>query len=274
MELKLQNIGKRYRKEWVLRDINLKARDGEVILILGQNSAGKSTLLKILGTVVKPTVGNYEIDGEDILKSPSNIRGRISFVPEDPPLVPELSVDENLEFYSWLYGYKGDFHSLKKRFGIIFSDKPCRYLSKGMKQRMSLAISQMIVDPLILLLDEPTNELDLETVAITKDLISEMASRGVMVFIASHDEDLVSVVDRVVILEGGRKVFDAEVNEVMEKRLVEIEADGERKYVPSKLLTEMKNYKVVRIVGIRESLELKTGGDRHKNFIQTQREMG
>ena len=254
MELKLENIGKKYRKEWALKDVNLSAESGEIVLLLGQNSAGKSTLLKILGTVIKPSSGVYMIDGVDIVRNPNFLRGRISFVPEDPPLIPELSVDENLEFYSRLYGYRENFYPLKKRFGIIFSDKPVRFLSKGMKQRLSLAVSQMVKDIALFLMDEPTNELDLETVQITKDLIQEMSSRGALVFIASHDEDLVSVSSRVVVIENGRKVFDSDVESVLERRLVEIETDGERRYVLPSELSNFEDYRIVRVVGIRESL--------------------
>ena len=256
MELKLEGIGKRYRREWVLRNVDLSAGEGEVVLLLGQNSAGKTTLLKILATVIKPSEGIYEIDGVDVVKNPNFLRGRISFVPEDPPLIPELSVDENLEFYSELYGYRENFYPLKRRFGIIFSDKPVRYLSKGMKQRLSLAISQMIKDPVMFLLDEPTNELDLETVQITKELIKEMSSKGALVFIASHDEDLISVSSRVVVIEKGEKIFDSGVEEVLEKRFVEIETEDERKIVPSSELSNFENYRIVRIVGIRESLSV------------------
>ncbi len=254
MELRLKNVGKKYKKEWVLKNVDLTAKEGEVILLLGQNSAGKSTILKILATIIKPSEGTYEIDGVNIVKKPDFLRGKISFVPEDPPLIPELSVDENLEFYSELYRYRKNFYSLKRRFGIIFSDKSVKYLSKGMKQRLSLAVSQMVRDPVILLLDEPTNELDLETVQITEELIKEMASTGSVVFIASHDEDLVSVSNRVVIIEKGEKIFDSKVEEVLERRLIEIETDGKRKLVESSELSSFEDYRIVRVVGIRESL--------------------
>ena len=75
-----------------------------------------------------------------------------------------------------------------------------------------------------------------------------------MVFIASHDEDLVSVSSRVVIIEKGEKIFDSFVEEVLEKRFVEIETENEREIVPSSKLSEFKNYRIVRVVGIRESL--------------------
>ncbi len=256
MELKLEKVGKRYGKEWALKDVDLSARSGEIVLLLGQNSAGKSTLLRILGTVIKPSVGVYTADGIDVVKNPNFLRGRISFIPEDPPLIPELSVDENLEFYSKLYGYRENFYPLKKRFGIIFSDKPVRFLSKGMKQRLSLAVSQMVRNIALFLMDEPTNELDLETVQITKDLIKEMSSKGAVVFIASHDEDLVSVSSRVVVIENGEKVFDSDVESVLKRRFVEIETGGKRVYVLPSELPSFDDYRVVRVVGIRESLSV------------------
>ncbi len=272
MELRLEGIGKRFKKEWVLKDIDLEVRGGEVVLLLGQNAAGKSTLLNILATTFKPSSGKYTLNDIDVVRYPSKIRGRIAYVPEDPPLVPELTADENLEFFAFLYGYRDGITSLKKRFGIIYGSKKVRELSKGMKQRLSLAVSQMVKNPVLFLLDEPTNELDAETVEITKELIEDASSRGIIVFVASHDEGLLSVSTRVVILEEGKKVFDEGVNEVLERRIVEIVVDGERKYVIAGELRDLKGYRIVNVLGIRESLGI--GGDRHKDNVQAQRETG
>ncbi len=263
MELKLEGIGKRFGREWVLKGIDLRMRGGEVALVLGHNAAGKSTLLKILATVLKPTVGSYEFEGVDVLKNPEFLRGRIAYIPEDPPIIPELTVEENLEFYALLHGYRGNFHILRKRFGIM-NGKRAKDLSKGMKQRLALAAAMMVEKPVMFLMDEPTNELDLETVEMIKETVRDLSSSGVIVAIASHDENLISVATRIVVLEEGEKIFDGGVEEVIGKRMVEVEIAGERKLVLERELRGMDGYRMIRILGIRESLKIGGGRDKDK----------
>jgi ABC-2 type transport system ATP-binding protein len=265
VELRLKGIGKKFRDEWVLKDIELNLLGGEVVLLLGQNSAGKTTLLKILATLLKPSRGSYMVDSIDVVKHPEKIRNRIILIPEDPPVIPELSVEENLEFYSKVFGFNGSFEALMRHFGII-NNKRVKELSKGMKQRLVLAISQMVKNPIMLLMDEPTNELDAETVEMVKEIVRDMANTGILVVIASHDEDLISVATRVVILENGEKIFDERIDEVMRRRMVEVEVDGERKTILASELKNMEDYRLVRVLGVREGIIM--GGDYHRDRIQ------
>jgi len=254
MELTVENLRKRFGTSYVLDGVNFKLAGGEVALLLGANAAGKSTLLKILATIMKPTSGKILFDGVDIVKNPEVMRKAVSYNPEFPILVNELSLDENLKFFSRLFDYKGDLEDLKKQFKLSDGKKNVMKLSKGMRQRLSLAIS-MMRDPKVVILDEPTSGLDRETISFTLDLIRQLSQKGKIVIVSSHDEeDLAKVATRVLILEDGSLICDMPLEEVERNRLVEIIYKGKNMLVKLSELERMKDYKIIRVLGIRESL--------------------
>ncbi len=256
MELEVKGVYKKFGKSWVLENINFKAKSGEVILLLGANATGKSTLLKIIATIMKPTRGVVLLDGENVVEKPEAIRKFLSYNPEIPILVNELSLDENLKFFARLYGYKGNLEKLKENFGLRDGKKNVLKLSKGMRQRLSLAIS-MMRKPRIVILDEPTSGLDRETISFTLNLIEELSKNGSIVIVTSHDEeDLSKVATRVLILENGNLICDMPLEDVERRRLVEIMLPSGKETVHISDLEKMENYKIIRVLGIRESISL------------------
>ncbi len=254
MELILKNVSKKFGGNWVLKDVNLSFDNGDVVLLLGANATGKTTLLKIISTIYKPTTGSIIFNGVDVVKKPSYMRKYVTFIPELPTLVEEISVMDNLKFFSKLYGYKGDFEEIIEKFRLDNSKKPVSKLSKGMKQRLSLAVS-LLKDPDVIAMDEPASGLDRETVQFILDLIKSFGESGKIVVVSSHDEeDLSKVATKVVVIDNGEVVYDGDMKEVERMRFVEIEFDGKREVVHVNDLENYKGYKIVRVYGLRESI--------------------
>ena len=254
MELKVEGLGKKFQKRWILKDINFKIEGGEVVMLLGANATGKSTLLKLIATIYKPTSGKIFLDGVDVSKSPKYMRERVSYIPETPILVNELSLDENMSFFAHLYSFKGNLERLKREFGLEDGGKPAAKLSKGMKQRLSIATA-MMRDPEVVVMDEPTIGLDRETVSFILELIKKLSDQGKIVIVSSHDEeDISKVATRVFVIGDGRLICDKPMEEVQRNRIAEIEINGEVKQVRLHELENMKDYKILRVFGIRESI--------------------
>lgn len=254
MELKVEKLGKRFQKRWILKDIDFQVKSGEIVMLLGANATGKTTLLKLIATIYKPTSGKIFLNGIDVSKSPKYMRERVSYIPEVPILVNELSSDENIRFFARLYSFKGDLEELKKEFGLEDGKKPASKLSKGMRQRLSIAAA-MMKDPAVVVMDEPTNGLDRETVSFILKLIKKLSNQGKIVIVSSHDEeDISKVATRVFVLEDGILLCDKPMEEVQRNRIAEIEVNGKIKQVRLCELKNMKDYKILRVFGIRESI--------------------
>ncbi len=255
MELKVLNVERSFNGKRVLKGVSLSLEDGDVYLLLGPNASGKSTLLKIISTILKPDSGDVLVDDVSVVKNPSIMRRIASYVPEVPSLVDEMSVLENLKFFSRLFKLDVDLDRILSEYRLTSEmRKPVSKISKGMRQRLSLAMA-MMRDPKVLILDEPTSGLDRETIEFILEKIRRASNEGKIVLVSSHDEnDLIRVATRIGILEDGKLILQKGVSEMENERLVEIDVDGERKLV--KIGEILKDVKIERILGIRESLKV------------------
>ena len=255
MELKVLNVERSFNGKRVLKGVSFSLEDGDVYLLLGPNASGKSTLLKIISTILKPDSGDVLVDDVSVVKNPSIMRRIASYVPEVPSLVDEMSVLENLKFFSRLFKLDVDLDRILSEYRLTSEmRKPVSKISKGMRQRLSLAMA-MMRDPKVLILDEPTSGLDRETIEFILEKIRRASNEGKIVLVSSHDEnDLIRVATRIGILEDGKLILQKGVSEMENERLVEIDVDGERKLV--KIGEILKDVKIERILGIRESLKV------------------
>ena len=254
MELKLEGVGKRFGNRWIIKDVNLRIDGGEVVLVLGSNAAGKSTLLKMIATIYRPTTGSILLDGRNVVKDPKFMRGKVTFVPELPTLIDEISLMDNLRFFARLSGFKGSLMDVVRDYKLDDSRKAVMKLSKGMRQRLSLAVALM-KDPDVIVMDEPASGLDRETVQLVLDKIKGFAQDGKIVVVASHDEeDLSKVATRVLVIEDSKVVFDGSIEKVESMRLFDVSVDGEVKTVKEEDLQKLEGYRILRVYGIRESI--------------------
>ena len=270
--IELIEVNKNYGKVTVLKDITFHLEEGKTLGILGPNAAGKTTLLKIVATILKPSSGRITIMGIDALKNPSKVRKLISYVPEYPSLFEELTAEENILHFSKVSHAQNDFEEVVEMLEIPLK-KPVRILSKGMKQRVSLAIS-LLKNPKVLLLDEPTSGLDRESSEIIWQVLEKLKKNGVTMMISSHsEEDILKMCDRILVMNEGKSIYFGSLEDFWKnfENLVEIEIEGDvtdreviwRKEKTISIVVKVneleeifKKYKVVhlRSLGIRERM--------------------
>jgi len=232
--VRLEGVSKRYGDRRALEAVDLTLRRGEVLGLLGANGAGKSTTLRILAGALAPSAGRIRIDGIDLAKEPKRAKALLGFLPEQPPLYPELTVDEYLGFCARLRRIGGSraIERAKARTGLDASGRRLiANLSKGYQQRVGIA-QAILHDPPLVILDEPTSGLDPNQIREIRDLIAELGrDRGVI--LSTHIlPEVQSLCSRVAILHAGHKVFegapDAPFNENEgETLLVELETAPE-----------------------------------------------
>jgi len=225
--IKTVNLSKKYGKTLVVDDLNLSISSGEIVGFLGLNGAGKTTTMRMLLGLIKPTSGEYYIQGNKVDQYNLEVLNEIGYIIETPYSYPELTVQENLEIVSTLRGIRNkdiiDWVTEKLKLDQ-YKDKKVKHLSLGNVARLGIA-KAIIHKPKILILDEPTNGLDPFGVIEVRELLKELANNlGTTVLISSHKlEEISKVATRIVIIHDGRLIREVESKELdlyLEKRLL------------------------------------------------------
>lgn len=212
--LRVRSLERRFGAKQALRGLDFSLASGDVLGLLGANGAGKTTCLRILSGDLAPTAGSVRIRGLDLARSPVAARRHLGYLPERPPLYPEMRVDEYLRFCARLRrippgSVNRVVRRVKQRCGLEqVGPRLLGKLSKGYRQRAGLA-QALIHEPDLVILDEPTDGLDPVQVREVRTLIRELApSRGVIV--SSHAlSEVQSICNRVIILRDGAILHDA-----------------------------------------------------------------
>lgn len=219
--IQVEGLTKYYGERAAIRDLSFTIEQGEVIGFLGLNGAGKSTTLKVLGCVLLPTSGRVLIDGFDVTRDPHEIRKRIGFLPDTPPLYDEMTVRDYLAFVAQLRGVAGDqvaarvADAMKKTSLTDRADDLISSLSHGYRQRVGVA-QALVHNPRLLILDEPTSGLDPAGRRAVKDLIRALADRGCGVLLCSHLlAEVEDVCDRVGILNQGKMLAEGSLRDLL-----------------------------------------------------------
>lgn len=211
--VKIENLSHRYSSSWAIRDINMEINQYGIVGLLGSNGAGKSTTMNILCGSLNQTEGNVYINGINFRDNPMQAKMEIGFLPQNPPLYMDLTVDEYLDYCASLRSMSGQVKKdavkeAKERCGIDhFSGRLIKNLSGGYRQRVGIA--QAIVHrPNVLVLDEPTNGLDPNQIIEVRNLIKDIAKDRVVIF-SSHILSEVQLLCRdIKMIENGRIVFE------------------------------------------------------------------
>lgn len=189
--------------------VTFTARPGEIFGLLGVNGAGKTTVLRMLSTVIKPTSGTATVAGFDVIREPERVRASIGFMSTSTALYGRLTAREMIHYFGELYGLPPAL--LREREAYVrerlvmdeFWDRPCDKLSTGQKQRVSIART-ILHDPPVLFFDEPTAGLDVVTSQTVMRFIEESRNAGKTVIFSTH---IMSEVERlcnhVVVIHGG-----------------------------------------------------------------------
>jgi heme exporter protein A len=209
--IEAQGLSKYFGRFSALRDLNLKVNQGDFIALFGRNGAGKSTFLRILAGLSRPSAGVFNIKPAGASRSHS-MRGAIGYLSHLTSLYLDLTAMENLRFYSQLMDIRPDDEFLKRKIdevGLAGRERePVRNYSRGMQQRLAIARA-FLHDPEILLLDEPFTGLDQPGSDLLKNFLVDAHSRGKTCIMAIHDAQLgYEMADRLVILDRGAAVLD------------------------------------------------------------------
>jgi len=210
--VRIEHLSHKYTSSWAIRDINIEIGSNGIVGLLGSNGAGKSTTMNILCGALNQTEGHVFVGGIDMRKDPEAAKRQIGFLPQNPPLYMDLTVDEYLVYCANLRQIeknkiKPALEDAKQRCGIThFSQRLIRNLSGGYRQRVGIA-QAIIHRPKLVVLDEPTNGLDPNQIIEVRALIKEIAAERAVIF-SSHILSEVQVLCKEIkMIEGGRIVF-------------------------------------------------------------------
>jgi ABC-2 type transport system ATP-binding protein len=237
--IQVEGLTKYYGSHPAIQDLNFTIERGEVIGFLGLNGAGKTTTLKVLGCVLLPTSGRVQIDGYDVVENPHEIRKRIGFLPDTPPLYGEMTVRSYLAFVAQLRGVSSQqvndrVDKAEEQTALREADRELiSSLSHGYRQRLGVA-QALVHNPALLILDEPTGGLDPVQIVEMRRLILGLKG-GHTILISSHMlSEISQTCDRLLIIQAGEIVAQGTEQELA-SRLggaghieLEIHGPGER----------------------------------------------
>jgi ABC-type multidrug transport system ATPase subunit len=228
----VSHLSKKFRNHTVVDDLSFSVNEGDVYGFLGQNGAGKSTTIRMLLTLVKPTAGHIELFGLDLRRERKKILSQVGAVIEKPDLYKYLSAYENLSLFARMSGSKITKRELRSQLEMVGlggreNDK-VKTFSQGMKQRLGIAVA-LVHNPRLIILDEPTNGLDPLGIADMRNLILHLSRNlNKTVIVSSHLlHEIEQISTRMLIIEEGKKMVEGTVASLMDpaKTLVELEVD-------------------------------------------------
>ena len=218
--IEVRNISKRYGKVQALSDVSFSVEWGEVFGLIGPDGAGKTSLFRILCTLLLPDAGTASVDGFDVVHQMTEIRKRVGYMPGRFSLYQDLTVEENLEFFATLFGTTIDegYDNIKAIYSQIerFKDRKAGALSGGMKQKLALSCA-LVHQPSILFLDEPTTGVDPVSRKEFWEMLSMLRERGITIVASTPYLDEVRRCERVAFLSEG-KVQGVDTPEVILER--------------------------------------------------------
>ncbi len=210
--IEVKNLTKRFGKKTAVDNLSFTVADGEILGFLGPNGAGKSTTMNIITGYLSTSEGSVRVNGHDILDEPYAAKKSIGYLPELPPLYPDMTVDEYLGFVYELKGVKINrkYHldEIKSTVGIAeVGGRRIKNLSKGYRQRVGLA-QALIGSPDVLVLDEPTVGLDPNQIIEIRTVVRELAKKHTIILSSHILPEISAVCDRVLIIDGGKIVAE------------------------------------------------------------------
>ena len=242
--ISVENLTKRYAAKTAIENVSFKVNSGEILGFLGPNGAGKTTTMRIIVGYMPASEGSVRVDGFEVFDNPLDVRRRIGYLPENPPLYLEMTVTGYLRFVAKIKGVpkeRLDSEVTRVMERVSVSDVKQRIigkLSKGYKQRVGLA-QALINDPPVLILDEPTIGLDPKQIHEVRELIKELAGKHTVVLSTHILPEVEQTCHRVIIIDRG-KIIAVDTPQNLRFQLqgverVHMEVDGPVADVISKL---------------------------------------
>ena len=229
--IEVNNLSKKFKDIHAVNDLSFTVNEGDIYGFLGQNGAGKSTTIRMLLTLIKPTGGTINIFGKKLSTHRSEILSKVGAVIEKPDLYKYLSAYDNLAIFAKMSGIKVTKQLLMQQLQMVGlgerTKDVVRTFSQGMKQRLGIAVA-LVHNPALIVLDEPTNGLDPQGIADMRNLILHLSREmGKTVLISSHLlSEIELIANRMIIIHKGKKMVEGVVTTLLDPAhtLIEIEA--------------------------------------------------
>ena len=207
----VEHLSKRFDDFVAVSDVNLRVGKGEIFGFLGPNGAGKSTTIRILCGLLAPSEGQATVAGFDVASEPERVRENIGYMSQRFSLYDDLTVEENIDFFSGIYGVQKQKRAARKQYALEMAglkgqeNSMTRTLSGGWKQRLALGCA-ILHEPPIVFLDEPTSGVDPIARRAFWDLIYQLSEGGQTVFVTTHYMDEAEYCHRVALLYHGKMI--------------------------------------------------------------------
>jgi ABC-2 type transport system ATP-binding protein len=221
--IEVKDLTKRYRDRVAVDRISFNVEKGEILGFLGPNGAGKSTTMKILTGFLPASEGSVKVDGFDVFEQPMEVKRRIGYLPETPPLYPEMSVKGYLKFVATLKGIpskqlKGEVDRAAAHCGLTDTmDRVIQNLSKGYKQRVGIA-QALLGSPSVLILDEPTEGLDPVQRAEMRKLIKGLREKHTVILSTHILPEVTMTCEKVLIIHQGKIVAYDQIDKLAQNK--------------------------------------------------------
>ncbi|MGL5245628.1 MAG: ABC transporter ATP-binding protein [Sarcina sp.] len=260
--VRTNKICKKYKRKFVLKDVSINIKSGDIYGLIGKNGAGKTTLMRIITSLISPTSGDVELFGQD--KGVIKNRKRIGVLIETPAFFEDMDAYKNLEFLRLYKGIPGE-KCIEEKLKLVglenIKGKPIKNYSLGMKQKLGLAIA-LLGDPELLILDEPTNGLDPVGIVKMRELLKKLnKEKGITILISSHIlSELSQLSTTYGIMQNGKVIEEISMGELKEKSkmCLEIKVDNIEKctWVLENILN-INDYRVFNnnVINIYEKLD-------------------
>lgn len=214
--IEVQGISKSYGDYIAVSNVTFSAKQGDVVGFLGPNGAGKTTTIRMLATYLPPSGGTAKLAGYDVVTQSDDVRRSIGYLPENPPLYGDMTVEEYLKFVGQIKGVPSK--KLRARVDEVLGrcfigdvrHKLCQHLSRGYRQRVGLA-QAIIHDPKVIILDEPTSGLDPKQIIEIRQLIKSLGESHTVILSTHILPEVSMVCSKVVIISKGRVVVESDL---------------------------------------------------------------
>jgi ABC-type multidrug transport system ATPase subunit len=205
--VEVKNIVKTFDKTTAVDDVSFEVEQGEIFGLIGPDGAGKTTLFRMLTTLLKPVKGNAKVLGLDVVKNYKQIRKKVGYMPGRFSLYQDLSVEENLKFFATIFGttVEENYNLIKDIYILLepFKKRKAGKLSGGMKQKLALCCA-LIHKPDVLFLDEPTTGVDPVSRNEFWDMLRKLKEQGITILVSTPYMDEASLCDRVALMQKGK----------------------------------------------------------------------
>lgn len=266
--IRVESLTRTYGDHTAVDQVSFEIGQGEIVGLLGHNGAGKTTIMKMLTGFLEPTAGYIAMHGLDIRTRRRAIQRQIGYLPENCPVYPEMTVIDYLDYAAALHGVPKAERPACIREAITHTELEPRAvdvintLSRGYQQRVGVA-QAILHRPTILILDEPTNGLDPTQIQHMRGLIKTLAETATIMISTHILQEVQAVCDRVLIIQDGRKVLDARLDELQIGNRLRLITDAEREQATPLLtnLTKVASIETAAADGKRHAYSLTIDGD-------------